>query len=128
VFEPGADGLRFGQQYPTYAGGNIKPQVIDVLGQVAGGTNLAQLKDTAVGIIGAGTYSDTLNSDIAKQFAKQMTAAYPGRALSGDQAVGYGGAQIIAAAIDKVHGDLTDRQALLNALYATKIDTPRGPV
>jgi len=127
TFEPGADGLRFGQQYPNYAGGN-KAQVIDVLGQVAGGTNLAQLKDAAVGIIGAGTYSDGVNSDISKQFAKQMAAAYPGRALSGDQAVGYGGAQIIAAAIDKVHGDLSNKQDFLSALYTTKIDTPRGPV
>jgi branched-chain amino acid transport system substrate-binding protein len=128
VFEPGGDGLRFGQQYPNYANGNTKPQVIDVLGQVAGGTNLAQLKDAATGIIGAGTYSSDVSSASSQQFAKQMAAAYPGRALSGDEAVGYAGAQIIAAAIDKVHGDLSNKQAFLDALYATSVDTPRGPV
>jgi branched-chain amino acid transport system substrate-binding protein len=127
AFEPGADGLRFGQQYADYAGGS-KTQVIDILGQIAGGTNLPQLKDAAVGFIGAGTYSDGISSGAAQEFAKAMAAAYPGRPLSGDQAVGYAGGQIIAAAIQKVNGNVQDRPGLLNALYATNVDTPRGPV
>ena len=74
------------------------------------------MKDAAVGFIGAGTYSDGINSAAAQEFAKAMGAAYPGRPLSGDQAVGYAGAQIIAAAIQKVSGNVQDRQGLLNAL------------
>jgi branched-chain amino acid transport system substrate-binding protein len=127
AFEPGADGLRFGQQYADYASGS-KQQVVDILGQIAGGTNLPQLKDAAVGFIGASTYSDDVNSQAAQDFKKAMNSAFPGRPLSGDQAVGYAGGQIIAAALQKVNGNVQDKQALLNALYATNVDTPRGPV
>jgi branched-chain amino acid transport system substrate-binding protein len=128
AFEPGADGLRFGQQYADYATAGSKTQVVDILGQIAGGTNLPQLKDAAVGFIGAGTYSDGINSQAAQDFKKAMNEAFPGRPLSGDEAVGYAGGQIIAAALQKVNGNVQDKQALLSALYATNVDTPRGPV
>lgn len=127
AFEPGADGLRFGQQYPNYAGRH-KAQVVDILGQITGGANLAQLGDAAVGIIATSWYSEASDTPQAQQFAKAVAAAYPDRALSADLAIGYAGAQVIAAAIAKVNGNVQDRPALLNALYATNIDTPRGNV
>ncbi|MBV8086874.1 MAG: ABC transporter substrate-binding protein [Chloroflexi bacterium] len=127
AFEPGADGLRFGQQYPNYAGQN-KSQVIDILSQIAGGSNLPQLKDAATGIIGASTFSDAANTAATQDFVKAWKGAYPDRPVSGDQAVGYGGAQIIAAALQKVNGNLADKQPFLDALYATSLDTARGPI
>jgi branched-chain amino acid transport system substrate-binding protein len=128
AFEPGADGLRFGQQYAQYVGPNSKLQVIDVLSQIAGGSNLAQMKDSALGIIGASTYTNALDTPAAKSFAQAMANKYPGRALSGDQAIGWAGAQIITAALQQVNGNVQDKQAFMNALYATNLDTPRGPV
>src|SRR5256885_2875264 len=61
VFLPGADGLRFGQQYTNYIGGG-KTQVFDMLGQVASPDKVVQLKDNAVGILGADVFTDSINS------------------------------------------------------------------
>lgn len=125
VFLPGADGLRFGQQYTNYIGGG-KTQVFDMLGQVASPDKIVQLKDNAVGILGADVFTDSIDTPQVKDFVKAFTAAY-NRPASRDGAVGYAGAQVIEAAIKKA-GGTGDKTAFMNALWGVNVETPRGNV
>jgi branched-chain amino acid transport system substrate-binding protein len=127
VFLPGADGLRFGTQYADYAGGN-KMQLMDLFGFLTSGPGLQQLKDKSVGFVGATFYSDASTTPENQAFLKAFQTQYPGRQVSADVANGFTGAQVLVAAINKVSGKIEDKQAFLNALYATDVATPRGQI
>jgi branched-chain amino acid transport system substrate-binding protein len=123
----GSDGLRFGQQYGNYVAGH-KLQIIDQQGNVTAGPNLAQLQDKAVGINGTNTYLPSLDTPANKKFLAAFQAKYPGRYVSGDVQNGYASAQILQAALEKVNGNIEDTQKFLDALYATDVETPSGPI
>ena len=127
TFLPGTDGVRFFQQYADYAGPK-KLQIIDGYGGNTSGESLAQLQDKVNGVVGEDVYS--LANDIAENQAlkKAWTAKYPARALSDDGAKGYSAAEVLAAGIKSVNGDLSDKQKFLQALYRTNVQTPRGPL
>ncbi|GAC1323977.1 MAG: ABC transporter substrate-binding protein [Chloroflexota bacterium] len=128
VFLPGVDDLRFGQQFDDYVSPGHRPQILDLFGQMTTGPNLAQLGDKALGVVGEYSYVTALDNPENKTFLQQMAAAYPNRPVSTDQAVGYSGAQILVAALNKVNGQIESRDAFLQALYETSLNTPRGPV
>ncbi|HZU05147.1 MAG TPA: ABC transporter substrate-binding protein [Chloroflexota bacterium] len=127
VFLPGTDGLRFGEQFAVY-GAQSKLPIYDIFGTVVHGANLAQLKDKAVGIIANSVYSSAYESPENKKLLDLWNAKFPGRFTSYDVGNGYAGAQVIAAAIEKINGNVEDKQALLNALYETNMMTAKGPV
>ena len=41
---------------------------------------------------------------------------------------GYSGAEVIVAALQKINGNVEDKQALLQALYDTNLPTAKGPI
>ncbi len=123
----GVDALRFGQQFAGYTGPK-KPQMMSQTGGTTSAFNMAQLKDQAVGLIGVDSYCECLDTPLSQSFLKAWRAKYPGRLVSGDVVHGYAGAQILEAAIKKVNGNVEDKQAFLNALYATNLDTVKGPI
>ena len=121
----GIDGLRFLEQIDGLGG--KKPPIVDFGGAVKG-PNLAQLKQKALGIVGVDQWTSALDTPMNKAFMKAFAAKYPGRPISGDVGLGYAGGQAVGAAIQKVNGDVSDRQKLLDALYATNMETVRGPI
>jgi len=127
VFLPGVDGLRFAQQYPTYVG-QSKAQIIDSFGVITAGSNLAQLKDQAAGIVGVDVFNQGSDDPGTQAFVKAWQAAYPGRILSHDCAEGYLSGQIFAAALEKVNGHVENTTEFLQALYGLNLDTAKGPV
>ena len=127
VFLQGADALRFGQQYPTYAGAN-KPTLIELFGAVTAGPNLDQLKDKAVGYVASATYSTAEATPENKSFMQAFGAKYPGRVISVSIAQGWSTGQVLAAAAEKVNGDLHNRQKFMDALYSLNVNTAKGPL
>lgn len=125
--EYGADGLRFATQYTEY-GWKAKKPLFDLMGAMASGPNMVELKDAGVGIIGAGIFTTDGDSAELKQFLQAFRAKYPGRTVSRDVAAGYAGAQVIAAAIKGADGNVEDKDKLLAALKKVEVRTPKGPL
>lgn len=125
TFFPGTDGLRFGEQYGSYL--TAKKPILDTA-TILVGSNVDQLKDKALPMTGFAIYSRAIDSDLNRAFLKLANGKYPGRAISNDFAMGYTGAQALAGALQKVNGAVEDKQQFLNALYATNLDTARGPL
>ena len=128
TFETGVDGLRFLEQYRTVAGSSGGPLFIDLFGAIVAGPNLAELKDKALGVTANSPFSEAYDDPGTQAFVKAWKAKYPGRLLSADAASGYAGAQVLEAALKKVNGNVEDQQPFLQALYATNVDTARGPI
>jgi len=128
TFLPGTDGIRFFQQYADYAGGQKGPQIIDGYGGNTSGQALAELQAKVAGVVGEDVYSLAIDSPENQALKKAWSAKYPKQALSDDGAKGYTAAEVLAAAVKKVNGDLSDKQKFLQALYDTNVQTPRGPI
>lgn len=127
VFLPGADGLRFAEQYQNYVGPS-KQTIFDIGANMVAGSNLAQLKDKALGVIGSGYYTVAQKGEVNQTFLKRFHEKYPGRLVSPDAAQGYSAAMILEAALKKVDGKIEDKGAFLQALYATNLETAKGPI
>jgi branched-chain amino acid transport system substrate-binding protein len=82
--------------------------------------------DSALGIFSTSVYSPFLNNEANKKFApayrERHGALPPEWAL-----VSYDAGQLIVAALNAVGGNTENKDALMNALLTTKIDSPRGP-
>jgi branched-chain amino acid transport system substrate-binding protein len=127
AFLPGADGLRFADQYRNYMG-QSKQVVLDIGANMVVGSNLVQLKDKALGFIGSGYYTLASDTPVNQAFLKAFREKYPGRLISPDAAQGYSAAMILEAALKKVEGKIENKQAFLDALYSTNVQTPKGPI
>lgn len=127
AFLTGVDGLRFGEQYPTYASGR-KLQIVDSFGSITAGPNLAQLKTKAEGIASVDVFTEASDNPSTQAFVKAWKAATPDRLLSHDAAGGYAAGQILAAAMQKVDGRIEDTDAFMQALFGLQIDTAKGPL
>ncbi|HLQ33106.1 MAG TPA: ABC transporter substrate-binding protein [Chloroflexota bacterium] len=127
AFETGIDGLRMGQALASYSGAK-KPVVIDSINGITDASNLPQLKDKAEGIISSNVYSRAFDSKLNQDFIKAWSAKYPDRLVGPAVAHSYSAAQMIVAAIQKVSGNVEDKQAFMNALYGINTETIKGPL
>ncbi len=125
-FEPGIDGLRFAQQLQNY-GGQKKPKVLDFAGVVTDPSNLGQLKDAAVGMVAGQTVDFNSTAPDYQKMVQAWKAKYGDRPLSVNVVNAYGTAQAIAGTIQKVNGNVEDKKAFLDALYAIDTQTVKGP-
>ncbi len=123
----GADSIRFVKAYHEYGLAGKLPLlayntlVDDVL--------LPTLGDAALGIISVGHYSAALDTPENRAFVREYEAKYnawPTRYVE----LGYVSAQLIAAAIEVLNGEVGDRARFRDAIrsVATKIQPPRGPI
>jgi branched-chain amino acid transport system substrate-binding protein len=96
-------------------------------GVVTDPSNLGQLKDAALGIVGAQIADYTAQSGDYQAMAKAWKAKYNDRPISANVINAYASAQILAGVFQKIDGKAEDKQALLNALYGIQVDTVRGP-
>lgn len=126
LFEPGADGLRFGQQYRNYISLD-KVKVFDMGGQITAGSFRRQLGDNIVGITAMSSYSLNYATPANAEFQKTWEAKYPRRGISQEAANSYAGGQILKAALEKINGQIEDKKAFIDALRALQIDTVHGP-
>ena len=126
-FFPGVDGLRFIQQIGNYASRSKLP-ILDISGVMTGGSVIAEEKDAAVGVIAGQPWSSATDNPANAAFMKAWDAKYPSRYPSADSAMGWASGQILQAALEKVKGNVEDTDPFLQALYATNLTIPKGPI
>jgi branched-chain amino acid transport system substrate-binding protein len=127
TFETGIDGLRLGQALASYSGAK-RPVILDAINGITDASNIPQLKEKAEGIITTNVYSRAFDSKLNQDFIKAWSAKYPERLVGPAVAHSYSAAQLIVAAIQKVNGNVEDKQAFMNALYAVSAETIKGPL
>ena len=122
----GRAALQFMRQYAEFG---LKKRVLLIgAGTTTDEHVLPSMGDEAIGVITALHYSAALETPANRRFVAAYRARYH-RIPSYYAESMYTGAKWIAAAIERVHGRVEDREALMNALRAVTVpDLPRGPV
>ena len=127
AFLGGADAIRFVKTYQEYG---LKEK-LPLLGYnvIVDDILLPAMGDAALGIISVGTYSAALDTPESRAFVRDYEAKYNSWPSAHSER-GYVAAQLIAAAVDAVKGDVSDRAKVRDALrnVVTKIQPPRGPI
>jgi len=122
-FMPGADAVRFVQQYSEFG---LKEKMPLTGFTMIDSQSTSALGTAAVGVISALTFVDTLDNPQAKAFVAEFQAKYKSSPdLFSDY--GYVGARAIAEALKLVDGDASDKDKLAEAMTKVKFDAPRGP-
>jgi branched-chain amino acid transport system substrate-binding protein len=98
-------------------------------GETAGDDSLlTQFGDDAIGLITASPYTIDFDSDANSKFKALMSKDYnvtPGFYAAGLYVTG----MVVEAAMMALHGDLSNKEATIEALRAVRLgDTPRGPL
>ena len=124
VFTVGADGLRFGRQYPEYG---VTLPLMDLYAQITDEANLAQFGDASLGWYSAIHYTALIDTPENKRFVAAWEKKY--RRVPFDNAAdGYVGARAIAEATRAVNGKVEDKEAFMAALRKAEFDSPKGVV
>lgn len=122
AFFAGAGAIKFVNDY--YAAGLSKTIPLYGPGFLTDGTLEAQ-GASAQGMLTTLHYADGLNTPRDNAFRAAYTAAY--KSVPDVYAVqGYDSAQLLAAGLNAVKGDVKQRDALVAAMGAAKVDSPRG--
>jgi branched-chain amino acid transport system substrate-binding protein len=122
-FMPGADAIRFIQQYTEFGLKEKMPltgfTIIDSL-------TISALGKAALGVISATTYTDTVDNPQSKQFVTDYQAKY--KALPDIFSdYGYVAARAVYEALKAIDGDASNKDKLSEAMTKLKFDAPRGP-
>lgn len=123
-FYAGTDAVRFVKQYAEY--GLKKISKLTGSGFMLESDTLPAQGSSALGALSSLHYTDTLDNAANKKFVADYLAKYK-KYPSVYSEYGYVAAQILHAAIDAVHGDTRDKDALRKAMLALRLDAPRGP-
>lgn len=123
-FYAGTDAVRFVKQYAEY--GLKKMSKLTGSGFMLESDTLPAQGSSALGALSSLHYTDTLDNAANKKFVADYLAKYK-KYPSVYSEYGYVAAQILHAAIDAVHGDTRDKDALRKAMLALRLDAPRGP-
>ena len=126
TFNPGADGLRLGQQYSEF-GLKGKMTVLDIYGTIVYEPNLPQLGDGTLGMYSSLFYSPMIktpeNERFVAEFRKRMNILPANEGPNG-----YIGAHAISDAITALKGDLSDKMKFVAALKQIKFPSPKGDI
>jgi len=122
-FMPGADGVRFIQQYSEFG---LKPKMPLTGFTIIDSQTVSALGKTAVGVISSLTYTDTVDNPESKEFAARFREKYK---YSPDLFADYGyvGAKAIGEALKMTDGNASDKDALAEAMTKVQFNAPRGP-
>jgi branched-chain amino acid transport system substrate-binding protein len=121
AFVPGG-GVNFIRQYQQ--AGLLKKLPLLTVGMVDG-TTLPTLKDTALGIQATHFWAPDTDMPVSKQFVEAFEKKY-GRIPSNFAAQGYDSALLLDAAIERVKGNVTDKNAFMAALKQGVANSVRG--
>jgi branched-chain amino acid transport system substrate-binding protein len=122
-FMPGADAVRFIQQYSEFG---LKEKMPLTGFTIIDSQTVSALGKSAIGIISALTYTDTIDNPESKEFAANYRAKYKS---SPDLFADYGfvAARVLAEALKATDGDASDKDKLAEAMTKVKFNAPRGP-
>jgi branched-chain amino acid transport system substrate-binding protein len=122
-FMPGADAVRFIQQYSEFG---LKEHAPLTGFTIIDSQTVSALGKAAIGIISALTFVDTVDNPEAKKFVADYRGKFNGSPdLFADYA--YVGAKVIADAIQAVGGNTSDKDKLAEAMAKVQFKAPRGP-
>ncbi len=122
-FMPGADAVRFVQQYSEFG---LKEKMPLTGFTMIDSQSTSALGKAAVGVISALTFVDTLDNPEAKAFVSEFRAKYKSSPdLFSDY--GYVGARVIGEALKMVDGDTSNKDKLTEAMAKVQFNAPRGP-
>jgi len=122
-FMPGADAVRFIQQYSEFG---LKEKMPLAGFTIIDSQTVSALGRSAVGIISALTYTDTVDNPESREFAANFKARYK---IAPDLFADYGyvGAKALGEALTMTGGDASDKDKLADAMSKVKFNAPRGP-
>ena len=122
-FMPGADAVRFIQQYSEFG---LKEKMPLTGFTIIDSQTVSALGKSAIGIISALTYTDTVDNPESKEFAANYRAKHKS---SPDLFADYGfvAARALAEALKMTDGDASDKDKLAEAMTKVKFNAPRGP-
>jgi branched-chain amino acid transport system substrate-binding protein len=122
-FMPGADAVRFIQQYSEFG---LKEKMPLTGFTIIDSQTVSALGKSAVGIISALTYTDTIDNPESREFAANFRARYKyAPDLFADY--GYVAAKALAEALRGADGDASNKDKLADAMSKVKFNAPRGP-
>ncbi len=127
AFFPGADAIRFVRQYREYGLAERLP--LTGYNVLTDDTILPALGEAGLGILTVGGYTAAIDSPENRAFVQEYDRAYRTWPSRYGEAGWISGA-LIAAALDMLAGDLTDRGRVRDALKSAlpRVRAPRGPV
>jgi branched-chain amino acid transport system substrate-binding protein len=122
-FMPGADAIRFIQQYSEFGLKEKMPltgfTIIDSL-------TISALGKSALGVISATTYTDTVDNPESRKFVADYQGKY--KALPDIFSdYGYVAARAVDEALKQTDGDTSNKDKLTEAMAKVKFNAPRGP-
>lgn len=122
-FMPGADAVRFIQQYSEFG---LKEKMPLTGFTIIDSQTISALGKAAIGVISALTYIDTVDNPESKKFAADYQAKYKASPdLFADY--GYVAARALGEALTAVGGDTSNKDKLAEAMTKVKFNAPRGP-
>jgi len=122
-FMPGADAIRFIQQYSEFG---LKEKMPLTGFTIIDSQTISTLGKAGVGVISALTYIDTVDNPESKKFAADYQAKYKAAPdLFSDY--GYVAAKALDEALKMVDGDTTNKDKLTEAMTKIQFKAPRGP-
>jgi branched-chain amino acid transport system substrate-binding protein len=122
-FMPGADSIRFIQQYSEFG---LKEKMPLTGFTIIDTQTIKTLGKAAIGVISALTYVDTIDNPESKAFVASYQAKYQAAPdLFADY--GYVAARVVGETLKMVDGDTSDKDKLAEAMTKVKFDAPRGP-
>lgn len=122
-FMPGADAVRFIQQYSEFG---LKEKMPLTGFTIIDSQTVSALGKSAIGVISALTYTDTVDNPESKEFAASFRAKYK-YAPDLFAEYGYVGAKTIGEALKMTGGDASGKDKLAEAMAKVKFNAPRGP-
>jgi branched-chain amino acid transport system substrate-binding protein len=123
-FMPGADAVRFIQQYSEFG---LKEKMPLTGFTIIDSQTVSALGKSAIGVISALTYTDTVDNPESKEFAASFRAKYK-YAPDLFAEYGYVGAKTIGEALKMTGGDASGKDKLAEAMAKVKFNAPRGPL
>jgi branched-chain amino acid transport system substrate-binding protein len=121
-FMPGADAVRFIQQYSEFG---LKEKMPLTGFTIIDSQMLKTLGKASLGVISALTYVDTVDNPESKKFVADYEAKYKSSPdLFADY--GYVAARAVGEALKMVDGDTSNKDKLTEAMTKVKFNAPRG--
>jgi branched-chain amino acid transport system substrate-binding protein len=122
-FMPGADAIRFIQQYHEHG---LKEKIPLTGFTIIDSLTISALGKSALGVISATTYTDAVDNPESKKFVADYQAKY--KALPDIFSdYGYVAARFLHEALKTTDGDTSDKDKLAEAMTKVKFSAPRGP-
>src|SRR5262245_12139237 len=122
-FMPGADAIRFIQQYTEFG---LKEKIPLTGFTIIDSLTISALGKSALGVISATTYTDQVDNPESKKFVAEYQAKF--KALPDIFSdYGYVGARAVSEALQAIDGDASNKDKLAEAMTKVKFNAPRGP-